>query len=72
LIDTQAIYTLGNLVEVLDYVVPDYDFDVLYQNNKDNLIGAYINKIRNSLIDSELNEKALYYGIQALLNTKER
>jgi DNA repair exonuclease SbcCD nuclease subunit len=72
LIDTQAIYTLGNLIEVLDYVVPDYDFDVLYQKNKDNLIGAYINKIRNSSIDSELNEKALYYGIQALLNTKER
>jgi DNA repair exonuclease SbcCD nuclease subunit len=72
LIDVKLLYSLGIIIEVLDYVLPDYDFDELYQNNKDNLIGAYINKIRNSSSDCELNEKALYYGIQALLNTKER
>lgn len=72
LLETQTIYTLGNIVEVIDEVLPDYNFEVLYQENKDNIIGSYINKIRNSSDDAELCEKALYYGIQALLNTKER
>ena len=71
-IDTLVLATLGNIVEVVDNVLPDYNFDELYQENKNNIVGAFIHKIRNSSEDEELNEKALYYGIQALLNTKER
>ena len=71
-IDTNAIYEYGNIVEVMDLVLPDYDFDKLYHENKDNLIGTYISRIRNQAEDSELTQKALYYGIEALLNTKER
>jgi DNA repair exonuclease SbcCD nuclease subunit len=72
LINTQALQELGNVMEVIDQTVLDYDFDVLYQENKDNLVGAYISKITNSSEDAQLREKALYYGIQALLNAKER
>ncbi len=72
IIDTDTIYGYGNIVEVLDLVLPDYDFDKLYLENKDNLIGTYISRIRNQAEDSDLTEKALYYGIEALLNTKER
>lgn len=72
LIDTKGLYSIGNIVEVIDSVLPDYDFEQLAFENKDNLIGAYIAKIQNSSEDEELTQKALYYGIEALLNAKER
>ncbi len=72
ILDTKAIYSIGNIVEVVDWVLPDYDFDKLYIENKDNLIGAYISKIRTESENEEIVERALYYGIEALLNTKER
>lgn len=72
IIDTQGLQNLGNVTEVVDQTLLDYDFDVLYQENKDNLVGSYISRIKNSSEDAKLREKALYYGIQALLNAKER
>lgn len=72
ILDTRSLYALGNIVEVEDLVLPDYDFDKLYAENKGNLIGAYISRIRTESDNEELIEKALYYGIEALLNTKER
>lgn len=72
IIDLQALQALGNVIDVLDQTLLDYDFEVLYQQNKDNLVGAYISRIKHSSEDDELKEKALYYGIQAMLNAKER
>lgn len=72
ILDKLAIYSLGYITQIDDEVQPDYDIELLYQENKDNLIGAYIDRIRNSSSDKSMCEKALYYGIQALLNTKER
>ena len=72
LIHIKEIYEYGNIIEVIDQVLPDYDFDQLYFENKDNLIGAYISRIRTHTEDEDLVKKALYYGIEALLNTKER
>lgn len=71
-VDTQALHDLGNVTEIVDQSMPDYDFDALYQENKDNIVGAYISRINHSSEDIKLREKALYYGIQALLNSKER
>ena len=61
---------LGNVIEVVDQTVPDYDFNELYEENKNNLIGMYIDHICNSGEEDEIIRKALYYGIEALLNTK--
>lgn len=72
MLETKSLYSSGNVVEVVDFVLPDYDFDRLYAENRDNLIGAYISKIRMESDNKELVERALYYGIEALLNTKER
>ena len=38
-IDTNSIYNLGNIVEVEDETVPDYDFDTLMEENRNNIIG---------------------------------
>jgi DNA repair protein SbcD/Mre11 len=68
--DMVAIKQLGNVLEVEDQSVPDYDFDALYQENSDNMIGLFIQRIRESAKQDEVAKKALYYGIEALLGAK--
>jgi hypothetical protein len=67
----EDIKTIGNVIEVVDETVPDYDFDALYQSNQDNIIGLYIKGIRNSAGQNMVAQKALYYGIEALLGAKK-
>ena len=69
--DKEAIKKLGNILEVDDQSVPDYDFDALYRENSDNMIGLFIHKIRENAKQDEVAKKALYYGIEALLVSKE-
>lgn len=69
--DKEVIYPLGNIIDVIDESHPDYDFDALYRENSDNMIGMFIERIRESKKQDEINEKALYYGIEALLGARE-
>ncbi|MFT4145275.1 MAG: DNA repair exonuclease [Mobilitalea sp.] len=80
----EALKGLGNILEVIDNSIPDYDFDALYRENSDNMIGQFIKRIREhtSMDDlgmnskdimttkEEITRKALYYGIEALLGAK--
>lgn len=60
---------LGRVTEVVDDTAPDYDFESLYARSRGNLIGMYIESIRDRAgTDEELARKALYYGIEALLS----
>lgn len=68
--DKEAVKALGNVLEVEDESVPDYDFDALYQENADNMIGLFIKRIRENVKQDEVAMKALYYGIEALLGAK--
>ena len=61
---------LGNILEVIDDTVPDYDFEALSQANQDNIIGFYIQGIKERTNQDEVGKKALYYGIEALLGAK--
>ncbi len=70
--DQQAIYQLGNVLEITDESVPDYDFEALYRENADNIIGQFIRRIRESEKQDEVTRKALYYGIEALLGARDR
>ena len=70
--DKEAIKNIGNVLEILDESVPDYDFDTLYRENSDNMIGLFIRKIRENTNQDEIAKKALYYGIEALLGSLER
>jgi len=65
--DKEVVKALGNVLEVIDSSVPDYDFDALYRENADNIIGLFIQRIRENIEQNEVSKKALYYGIEALL-----
>lgn len=69
--DTEALKKLGNICEVTDDSLPDYDFDTLYRENSDNLIGLFIERIRQKSEQDQLAKKALYYGIEALLGARD-
>jgi hypothetical protein len=64
----EKLKSLGNITEVLDESRPAYDLEALEKQYNGTLIGDYIRyfmqKDRNIV-----EEKALYYGLQALLET---
>ncbi len=70
-IDDKGIYSLGHIIQVENESVPDYDFEALAAENKGNIIGMYIEELYKKEIDHEVLEKALYYGIEALISVKE-
>lgn len=63
-------YNLGNVLEITDDTIPDYDFEELFRENRDNLIGLYIEKIKEENHQDSIAQKALYYGMEALLGAK--
>lgn len=63
-------FSLGNVIDVIDETVPDYDFEALYKENSDNIIGLYIQRIKENAVADEVAQKALYYGIEALLGAR--
>ena len=65
---TERFKRLGNIVEVLDESAPAYDLEELYRRYSGTLIGDYIGYFRGRKI-SVVEEKALYHGLQALLET---
>lgn len=70
-VETDRLYEIANVIQVVDESVPDYDFSALYIRNKNNIIGKYIDRIRNLEETDEITDKALYYGIEALFQAKE-
>lgn len=68
----EAVKELGNILEVTDQTVPDYDFDTLYRENADNLIGMFIQRIKEYGNQDGVGKKALYYGIEALLGARDK
>jgi len=69
--DKEALKSIGNILEVEDESVPDYDFDALYRENSDNMIGMFIRRIRDNAKQDEVAKKALYYGMEALLRARD-
>lgn len=68
--DKEALKSIGNVLEIEDQSVPDYDFEALYRENADNMIGLFIQRIRENAKQDEIAKKALYYGIEALLGSR--
>lgn len=59
----------GNIIEIIDSTSPAYDFQKLYEQNADNIIGKYIESFKES--DKNSAEfSALCEGIQALMQTR--
>ncbi len=66
-VDKIALMDVGNIVDIKDKSEPDYDFDQLMIDNKDNILGMFI---REFSVD-EKDKKALYYGTKALMDAVE-
>ena len=55
-----------HIIEILDGTSPAFDFERLYRENRDNLLGKYIERFRGCAEDSE-EYQALCEGVAALL-----
>lgn len=65
--ELDSLKDLGNVIDVKDKSIANYDFDQLYRDNKDNIIGVFIKNIQESEVNETIKIKALYYGIEALI-----
>lgn len=68
LIFPEKLKALGNIVEILDETRPAYDLKALLKRYSGTLVGDYIAHFMEKDC-SLVEEKALYYGLQALLET---
>ena len=59
-----------NIIEILDESEPQYDFHALFAEHPGDMIGFYIQALMKDDM-SPVEKKALYYGIHALLMTKD-
>lgn len=66
--DTEHMDAYGNMIEIVDETCPAYDYQVLYEENRDNLIGKYIECFQGCA-EKSLEHLALQEGIQALLES---
>ena len=65
------IETVGNIVGITDDTIPDYDFEAIYQDNKDNILGMFIERFIDMGELTLEQEKTLYYGTKALMDAME-
>ena len=64
--DTGSMDGYGNILEIVDETIPDYDFEELWKANQENLIGKYIEAFGGCETGS-VEYEALCEGIQALM-----
>ena len=63
---TDRLGQIGNVVSVRDETLPWFDFERIYNENSDNLIGMFIEKVYHMPMDEQRREQILSYGIQAM------
>lgn len=57
-------------IEIIDKTIPDYDLDKLYKENSNNILGLFIEEMKEKGLDNEIVRNALYYGLEVLLSEK--
>lgn len=68
--DTGSKDRYGNILEIVDETIPDYDFEELWKANQENLIGKYIEAFGGCETGS-VEYEALCEGIQALMANRQ-
>lgn len=68
--DLETLENRMRIVEILDESEPKYDFSQLFAEHPSDMIGFYIQALQKDEM-STVEKKALYYGIDALLRTKD-
>ncbi len=69
-LNVDLLYQIGNVVQVIDESIPDYNVDILMYEHADDVIGMYIREFLKEPMD-EKKQKALFYGINALLKQED-
>lgn len=64
--DTRHMDIHGNIMEIIDQTRPAYDYQGLYETNKDNLMGRFIEQFQECQ-EGSVEQQALQAGVQALL-----
>ena len=67
--DTGHMDIYGNILEVVDETRPAYDYHSLYEENRNNLIGRYIEAFQG-YGEGSIEHQALQEGVQALLDSR--
>ena len=67
--DLKAMDVYGNIVELIDDTKPSYDFKKIRRQNKDNILGKFIEQFEGFGEDS-LQYRAMCEGVQALMETR--
>lgn len=67
--DQERLRCCGNITDILDETRPYYDLERLKQQQEGTLIGEYIYRLEGQR--GVTVEKALYYGLEALLESQE-
>ncbi len=57
-------------IEIIDNTVLDYDLERLKKDNKDNVIGIFIEEMEKKGLEDPVVREALYIGLKALLREK--
>lgn len=71
-IQTEVLTNLGNVVEINDLTEPEYDFTKLRLKYAGTAVAAYIDSFYNQKQElTEVEKKALYLGVRALLKAGE-
>lgn len=60
------------ITEVMDESEPQYDFEGLFEEHQQDMIGYFISTLRRKRLDlPDIDKKAMFQGIDALLRTSE-
>lgn len=57
-------------LEIIDNTIIDYDLDGLELENKDNIIGHFINEMKEKDLEDKVMRDALYIGLEVLMKGK--
>ena len=68
--DLDVLESRFRIVDFLDQSEPQYDFSRLFAEHPSDMIGFFIRALKKDEM-SEVEKKALYYGINALLRTTD-
>lgn len=68
--DLEMLESRMRISEIVDESEPQYDFSQLFADHPSDMIGFYIRALQKDDM-STVEKKALYYGIDALLRTKD-
>lgn len=67
--ELESVQNFGNIIEILDETRPSYDFEKLLEKNQGNLLGRFIESLKDAE-EGSTEYQALYEGVQALMETK--